>query len=131
MPTIKRLAADQLAADADTAPDMPDDATWRVVRRPAVPDVRQVRARLGLSQAAFADRFGLSTRTVQEWEQGRAVPDQPAGVLLKVILDAPETVARAVRASYSAFQVTSTCRREPEPAGLIGDAPWTADAASR
>jgi putative transcriptional regulator len=124
VPTIKRLAADQLAAagrvdrrrvrattdeeiarqiaaDADTAPEIPDDAAAapRVVRRPTVPDVRDVRARLGLSQAAFAERFGLSTRTVQEWEQGRAVPDQPARVLLKVILDAPEAVARAVRAS--------------------------------
>lgn len=122
MSTIKQLAADQLAdagrvdrrrvrattdaeiarqvaADPETAPELPGDAAWRVVRRPAVPDVRQVRAGLGLTQAAFAERFGLSTRTVQEWEQGRAVPDQPARVLLKVILEAPETVARAVRAS--------------------------------
>jgi putative transcriptional regulator len=122
VPTTKRLAADQLAAagrvdrrrvratadgeiarqiaaDSDTAPEMTDDVAWRVVRRPAVPDVRRLRARLGLSQAAFAERFGLSTRTVQEWEQGRSVPDQPARVLLKVIMDAPETVARAVRAS--------------------------------
>jgi putative transcriptional regulator len=91
--------ARQSAADPDTAPDMAGEAGWHVVRRPAVPDVRRVRAQLGLSQAAFARRFGLSTRTVQEWEQGRAVPDQPARVLLKVIADAPETVARVVGAS--------------------------------
>ena len=87
----------QIAADADTAPEMPAGAARRVVRRPPVPDVEQVRARLGLSQAAFAER--LSIRTVPEWEQGRAVPDQTARVLLKLILDAPEAVARAVRAS--------------------------------
>ena len=121
MPTIKRLASDelaavgrvdwervhatsdeeiaqQIAADPDTAPDIAA-ADWQVVRCPAVPDVRRVRAKLGLSQAAFAQRFGLSARTVQEWEQGRSVPDQPARVLLKVIEDAPETVARVVRAS--------------------------------
>lgn len=91
--------AQQIAADPDTAPDLADDTDWQVVRRPPVPDVRRVRVKLGLSQAAFAQRFGLSTRTVQEWEQGRAVPDQPARVLLKVIEEAPDTVARAVRAS--------------------------------
>ena len=122
MPTMKRLAADQLAAagrvdrarlrttteeeiarqiaaDPETAPDLADAEGWRVVRRPPVPDVRQLRARLGLSQAAFARRFGLSARTVQEWEHGRSVPDGPARVLLRVIEDAPEAVERAVRAS--------------------------------
>jgi putative transcriptional regulator len=125
VPSIKRLAADelarvgrvdrqrvrattdeeiarQIAADPDTAPDLADvadEASWQVVRRPALPDVRRVRRQLGLSQTAFAKRFGLSTRTVQEWEQGRAVPDQPARVLLRVIEDSPDTVARVVRAS--------------------------------
>ena len=91
--------ARQIAADPDTAPDMAEVTEWRVVRRPLAPDVRRIRTKLGLSQAAFAERFGLSTRTVQEWEQGRAVPDQPARVLLKVIEEAPDTVARVVRAS--------------------------------
>ena len=47
----------------------------------------------------LADRFGLSSRTVQEWEQGRAVPDRPARVLLKVIEHSPNAVTRALRAS--------------------------------
>ncbi len=89
----------QIAADPDTAPDMASAGGWRLVRRPPPPDVRRVRTKLGLSQAAFAQRFGLSTRTVQEWEQGRAIPDQPARVLLNVIEEAPETVARIVHAS--------------------------------
>lgn len=91
--------AQQIAADPDTAPDMAAAVGWRVVRRPPAPDVRRVRTKLGLSQAAFAQRFGLSTRTVQEWEQGRAIPDQPARVLLKVIEEVPDTVARIVHAS--------------------------------
>lgn len=122
MPTIKRLAASELAAagraawervrattdeeiaqaiaaDPDTAPDLADACGWRVVRTPPVPDVRRIRVKLGLSQAAFAERFGLSARTVQEWEQGRATPDRPARVLLRVIEDAPDIVARVLRAS--------------------------------
>ena len=97
--TTDEEIAGQIATDPDTAPDMAAATGWRVVRRPPAPDVRRVRTKLGLSQAAFAQRFGLSTRTVQEWEQGRAVPDQPARVLLRVIEEAPDTVARIVRAS--------------------------------
>jgi len=64
----------------------------------AAPDVRAIRAELGLTQPAFAARFGLPVGTVRDWEQGRAAPDQAARVLLRVIARAPETVARAVAA---------------------------------
>jgi putative transcriptional regulator len=62
----------------------------------ASPDVRAIRGRLGLSQDAFAARFHLSLRTVQEWEQQRRVPEGPARVLLQVIEREPEAVARAL-----------------------------------
>jgi putative transcriptional regulator len=57
---------------------------------------RKVRERLGLSQEAFAQRFGLSLRTIQEWEQHRREPDGPARVLLQVIANEPEAVERAL-----------------------------------
>lgn len=60
------------------------------------PDVRVIRERLGLSQEAFADRFHLSLRTVQEWEQRRRVPEGPARVLLQVIERDPDAVERAL-----------------------------------
>lgn len=97
--TTDEEIAQQIATDPDTAPGMADLTDWEVVRRPLVPDVRRLRAKLGLSQAAFAQRFGLRTRTVQEWEQGRAVPDQTARVLLRVIEQSPDAVARAAQAS--------------------------------
>ena len=87
-----------IAEDPDTAPAADDLAGWRRVYNPPPPDVRAIRTRLGLSQAAFADRFGFSVRTVQQWEQGRAVPDRPARILLRVIERAPETLAEAVAA---------------------------------
>ena len=88
-----------IAEDPDTAPAADDLAGWRRVYNPPPPDVRAIRVRLGLSQAAFAARFGFSVRTVQQWEQGRAVPDRPARILLRVIERAPETVAEAVAGS--------------------------------
>ena len=60
-----------------------------------VPDVRLIREGLGLSQAAFAARFHLRERTIQQWEQGRALPDQPARVLLRTIEMSPDVVATA------------------------------------
>lgn len=74
-----------------------DDATLGPARLvQAGPDVRLVRERLGLSQEAFAARFHLSLRTIQEWEQQRRIPEGPARVLLHVIDRAPEAVARAL-----------------------------------
>jgi putative transcriptional regulator len=87
-----------IAADADTAPDM-SRRDWRRVINPRLPDVRAIRRKLGLSQKEFARRFGFSVRTVQEWEQGRAVPDRPARILLTVIEKSPKVVERAVVAS--------------------------------
>lgn len=63
------------------------------------PDVRALRERLGLSQEAFAERFHLSLRTVQDWEQQRRVPEGPARVLLQVIECDPQAVERALAGS--------------------------------
>jgi putative transcriptional regulator len=61
--------------------------------------VRRVRERLGFTQAEFARRFGLRERTIQEWEQGRAQPEGPARVLLRVIAREPRAVERASKIS--------------------------------
>ncbi len=87
-----------IATDPDIAPDMSQRRDWRRVLNPRLPDVRAIRRRLGLSQARFAKRFGFSVRTVQEWEQGRAIPDRPARILLRVIEKSPKTVERAAAA---------------------------------
>ena len=55
-------------------------------------DAKQVRERLGLSQAEFALRFGLELDTVQNWEQGRYRPDPAARLLLGIIDRDPKLV---------------------------------------
>jgi putative transcriptional regulator len=64
---------------------------------PARIDVARVRAKLGLSQKRFADRFGLDVTAVQAWEQGRRQPDRAARVLLTIIDREPAAVQRALR----------------------------------
>jgi putative transcriptional regulator len=61
-----------------------------------VPDVKQIRKKMGLSQHEFSAGFLLSQRTLQEWEQKRRKPDQTAAVLLRVIEAEPLAVARAL-----------------------------------
>ena len=48
------------------------------------PNVKDIRAKIGLSQSAFAGLLGVSVRTLQEWEQGRRTPKGPAQALLRI-----------------------------------------------
>ena len=59
-------------------------------------DVRAVRRKLGLSQSAFAAKFGFRPATLKNWEQGRTRPDGPAKVLLAVIARHPDAVEDAL-----------------------------------
>ncbi len=56
--------------------------------QPAPPQV--IRAKLKLSQSAFAGLMGVSLRTVQDWEQGRRKPSGPAVALLRIAEQKPE-----------------------------------------
>lgn len=67
-----------------------------VAHVPAEVDVKAIRAKLNLSQDAFARRFGFSTAAVRDWEQHRRQPEQAAKVLLLVIDRAPEVVNAAL-----------------------------------
>ena len=71
----------------------------RIVDDPAAERIVAIRKRLKLSRRKFADRFGLDARAVQDWEQGRRVPDRAARVLLTVIDRDPEAVMRALARS--------------------------------
>lgn len=65
-------------------------------------DVAEIRRKLGLSQARFAARFGLSAATVKDWEQGRRFPDRTARAFLKLIDAKPKVVAEVLRATPAA-----------------------------
>lgn len=68
----------------------------RVWAPPASVDVKAIRNRTGLSQVAFARRFGFSPDAVRDWEQGRRRPEQAARTLLLVIDREPEAVERVL-----------------------------------
>ncbi len=77
-------------ADPDAQPLTPEQlATMHRVSR-----VKVLRQRLGLTQVAFAEAFGLPISTLRDWEQNRSVPDAPARALLRAIEREPETMRR-------------------------------------
>ncbi len=56
--------------------------------------IKSARKDLNLSQASFADKFGVEVRNIQNWEQGRTKPDSAANAYLwlictnhKIVLD--------------------------------------------
>ena len=56
------------------------------------PPANEIRAKLQLSQTAFAGLMGVSLRTLQDWEQGRRQPSGAARTLIKVAERHPEVL---------------------------------------
>jgi putative transcriptional regulator len=71
------------------------------VHIPSEIDVRRIRQKASMSQNEFAEHFGVSVRTVQDWEQGRRVPGGAARAFLIVIDREPEAVRRALTMSFA------------------------------
>ena len=61
--------------------------------------VAAIRGRLDKSQSEFARMIGVSVATLQNWEQGRRVPNGPALALLRVAAANPRLVERALAVS--------------------------------
>ena len=60
------------------------------------PDIKMVREKPHVSQKEFAMLIGVSTRTLQNWEQGRRKPVGPANALLKIASKNPKAVLEAL-----------------------------------
>lgn len=98
--TMARLAFEKIMAGLEDALAYANgDSSRATVHAVQVEDIdiTRLREKLGLSQDRFAALFGLSARTVRNWEQGVRHPEGPARVLLQVIDREPEAVMRALR----------------------------------
>ena len=77
-------------------PNCPSASKSQLARARRVPTVRALRKKLNMTQEEFATRFHLPLGTVRDWEQGSHRPDKAAQVLLAVIANDPDAVARAL-----------------------------------
>ena len=62
----------------------------------SAPDVKSVRARVGLSQSEFAQLIGVKVATLRNWEQHRRQPTGAAAALLMIVDKEPEAALRAL-----------------------------------
>ncbi len=78
---------------------------------PEAVDVAAIRKKLRLSQAAFAERYGLPVSTLRDWEQNRRSPDRAALVLMALIDRNPQMVADTLAAT----QMDSSSQEQTDP----------------
>jgi putative transcriptional regulator len=57
-------------------------------------DIKRIRQKTGLSQVVFASSLGVSTKTVEAWENGRNKPEGASCRLLEVVRDDPGFLRR-------------------------------------
>jgi putative transcriptional regulator len=102
------------------------------IRVPQEVDVRALRAKLDMTQAAFADRFGFDVSAVRDWEQKRRRPDRSARVLLTVIDHSPDVVDAALKSAFSSGKrKTSAGARSARTGRSTGKAPRPAGRAAK
>jgi len=92
MTQIKRPARKRSVAGKRLVGAMREVQTLEFARR-----LRAVREDLALSQSEFAEQFGMSLRSLQEWEQARRLPDLAVLAYLRVIERNPRAVQSALK----------------------------------
>jgi putative transcriptional regulator len=64
--------------------------------------LKVVRARLGLSQSAFAALLRIPRASLQNWEQRRTLPDAPARALIDLVYQDPHEIGARLKRSSAA-----------------------------
>jgi putative transcriptional regulator len=64
--------------------------------------IRRLRNRLGLTQADFADRYGIPLANIRQYEIGRVAPPLAVRAYLSVIAEEPRVTAEAYRRARAA-----------------------------
>lgn len=93
---LKAMTEEEITAAALSDPDCPPLTPEQLARFKRVNAVKDIRRRLDMTQAQFAEAFRLPLSTVRDWEQERSYPDAPARALLTAIARDPEAMRRLI-----------------------------------
>lgn len=93
---LTSMTEQEIEANALDDPDNPPLTEDELSRMRPVPNPREIRQRLHMTQEQFATRFHLRLGTVRDWEQGKKEPDSAAKALLRVIEHNPDAVLNAL-----------------------------------
>lgn len=93
---LAAMTEEEIAANALSDPDSGWETEEELAQERPLPFARIVRASSGLTQEAFAERYGIPLGTLRDWEQGVSEPDAAAQTLLVVIRYHPEAVTESL-----------------------------------
>jgi putative transcriptional regulator len=94
---VEALTGEQALQNALADPDIPPLTDDQLARMRRVPDPREIRQRLGLTQREFSRQFQIALGTLRDWEQGARRPDSAAKAYLRVIAAAPDAVRQILQ----------------------------------
>ena len=83
-------------ADIERMIDEDPDLAPRTETLPPYLQAREVREKLGLTQAQFAGKLGVSVATVADWERDETPADPVLQALLRILDRIPEPALRAL-----------------------------------
>ena len=94
---LDRMTDAEIEAAALDDPDAQPLSERELARMFRPRQLVEQRKRLGMSQTQFAAAFHLNLRTLQDWEQGRRMPEDVARAYLRVIARHPGAVTDALK----------------------------------
>jgi putative transcriptional regulator len=93
---LDAMTEDEIEANALSDSDNPPLTDEELERFYRVPNPKEIRQKLKMTQEQFAVQFRLSLDTLRDWEQGVQVPDIAARSYLRVIAKNPQAVLEAL-----------------------------------
>ena len=84
----------EATAEADLENPLLTDTELKQFR--PVPNPKEIRKRLNMTQQQFSQQFELPLGTLRDWEQGTREPDSAAKSYLRVIAKIPQGVIEAL-----------------------------------
>ena len=95
---VDAMSDEEVEANALSDPDNPPITAAQLATMRRVPNPKDIRNQLHMTQEQVSAEFGLPIGTVRDWEQGLKQPDSAARTLLRVIAHNPEAVIAALKA---------------------------------
>ncbi len=90
------LTEEEVTTAALSDPDNPPLTDAELARFKRVPNPKEIRQVLHMTQEQFAARFEVPLGTLRDWEQGVREPDSAAKSYLRVIAKIPHAVMEAL-----------------------------------
>jgi putative transcriptional regulator len=93
---LNAMTEDEIEAAAVADLDNPPLTESELKKLRHVPNPKEIRKHLKMTQQQFATQFELPLGTLRDWEQGAREPDSAAKSYLRVISNNPQAVIQAL-----------------------------------